>query len=182
MNRFRGKVIWVKNNIGRNIGGVCTGLAAVLIIVLMAASPEIAQAQQTGFDFSQTANTITINTINTSSPNVLRTVQIQCPVTGYTVATANALFSFEVSNPSFFGTIAYSISRNSTSFNSNHQHNVFGSYVDDFHVFPASIQRVDSCNAGQNVTYRFLATRGTNIFNAEARQPKLVVVFYRDRL
>ena len=143
------------------------------------------QAQATpevGFDFSQTSNTITINTISSASPNVLRTVTINCPVAGHTVATANALFKFSVSNPDFSGTIAYSLSRNSTSFQSAHQHNVFGSYVDDFHVFPATIQRIDSCNAGQNVTYRFLATRGTFSFDATARQPNLVVVFYRDRL
>lgn len=140
------------------------------------ATPEV------GFDFSQTSNTITINTISTASPNVLRTVTIICPAAGYSVVTANALFQFNVNNPTFPGTIAYSLSRNSTSFQSAHQHNVFGNYVDDFHVFPATIQRIDSCTAGQSVTYRFLATQGSNVFDTTAKQPSLVVVFYRDRL
>src|SRR5687768_6424927 len=139
-------------------------------------TPEVA------FDFSQTYNTIEIDTLSTATPNVLRTVTVVCPEAGFTVATANALFQFSVSHPDFPGTIAYSLTRNSTSFQSTHQHNIFGRYVDNFHVFPVTIQRIDSCNDGQSVTYRFLATRGTFSFDASARQPNLVVVFYRDRI
>ena len=156
-------------------------VSAVLLSSLLASNEALANPE-VGFDFSQTSNTIDITTISTASPNVLRTVTVVCPESGHTVATANALIAFSVSNPTFPGTVAYSLSRNSTAFQSNHQHNVFGSYVDDFHVFPATKQRVDSCNSGQSVTYRFLATRGTNVFDVTASEPSLVVVFYRDRI
>ncbi len=140
------------------------------------ATPEV------GFDFSQTSNTLAVNTLSTNTPNVLRTVTLVCPQAGHTVATANTRFQFNVGNAAFPGTIAYSLTRGSTSFQSDHQHNIFGNYVDDFHVFPATMQRIDSCTAGQSVTYRFLATQGTNVFDVTARQPSLVVVYYRDRL
>jgi hypothetical protein len=156
--------------------------SAILVSSLFLAGNEALANPEVGFDFSQTSNTIDITTISTASPNVLRTVTVVCPEAGHTVATANALFAFSVSNPTFPGTVAYSLTRNSSSFQSNHQHNVFGSYVDDFHVFPATKQRVDSCNSGQSVTYRFLATRGTNVFDVTASEPSLVVVYYRDRI
>jgi hypothetical protein len=152
-------------------------------LLLMLLATKAAQATpETGVDYSQTSATITVNTISTAAPNVLRSRAIVCPDDGFLVATANVLFSFNVNNSNFPGTIAYSISRNSTSFDSDHQHNVFGNYVFDFHVFPATMQRVDTCNAGQSFTYRFLATQGTNVFDVRARQPSLVIVFFRDRL
>jgi hypothetical protein len=153
---------------------VTTGLLCV------AATP--AGAQETGFDFSQSTATVAINTISTATPNILRTVTIVCPEAGYLVGTASTLFSFNVGNPTFAGTIAYSISVNSTSFDANHQHNVFGNYVNGFHIFPAMMQRVNSCRTNQSLTFRFLATNGTNVFGTTAKQPRLVVVFYRDRL
>jgi hypothetical protein len=150
--------------------------------MLFVAAKPVQATPETGMDYSQTNATVAINTLSSAAPNVLRSRAIVCPQDGFLVATANALFSFNVNNSNFPGTIAYSISRNSTSFDSNHQHNVFGNYVFDFHVFPATMQRVDTCNAGQSFTYRFLATRGTNVFDVTARQPSLVIVFFRDRL
>ena len=155
---------------------------AVVTSTLFLMSSEAQATPEAGFDFSQTAATITIDTISSATPNVLRTVTIVCPAAGHAVATANALFQFDVNNPAFPGTIAYSLTIGSTSFQLNHQHNIFGSYVDDFHVFPSGIQRIVRCKRGQSLTYRFLATRGTNVSNVTARQPSLVVVFYRDRL
>lgn len=155
---------------------------SIFVSALFLVANQAKATPEVGFDFSQTSSNITINTISTASPNVLRTVTIICPAAGYSVATANTLFEFNVNNPTFPGTIAYSLSRNSASFQSAHQHNVFGNYVEDFHIFPATIQRIDSRTAGQSVTYRFLATQGTNVFDVTAKQPSLVVVFYRDRL
>jgi hypothetical protein len=159
-------------------------LFSVLIFMslLLLLNASVQATPEVGFDFSQTSNTVEIDTLSTATPNILRTVTIVCPDDGFTVATANALFSFNVSNTNFPGTIAYSLSRNSTSFQSNHQHNIFGRYVDNFQVLPVTIQRIDSCSDGQSVTYRFLATRGTFSFDVSAKQPNLVVVFYRDRI
>ena len=156
---------------------LCIGAVLVLLTC-----NQVQATPETGIDYSQTTATVTITTISTAASNVLRSKAIVCPADGFLVATANALFSFNVNKPTFPGTIAYSISRNSTAFDPNHQHNVFGNYVFDFHVFPASMQRVDTCSSGQTFTYRFLATRGTNVFDVTARQPSIVILFFRDRL
>jgi hypothetical protein len=156
-------------------------LPIVAVLVLLTCN-QVHATPETGIDYSQSTATVTINTISTAAPNTLRSKTIACPADGFLVATANALFSFNVSDSSFPGTMAYSISRNSTAFDANHQHNVFGNYVFDFHRFPASMQRVDTCTAGQSFTYRFLATRGTNVFDVTARQPNLVILFFRDLL
>jgi hypothetical protein len=97
------------------------------------------------------------------------------------VATANTKFQYSA-GPNFAGTIAYSISKNSTAFDPNHQHNLFGNFVNNLTTVPASIQRVDECEAGKTITYRFVATQGTNVFNVSASQPNLVVLFFRNRL
>ncbi len=155
-------------------------ILAALTFVCVAAIP--ARAQQAGLDYSQSTATVMINTISTATPNILRTVTIVCPAAGFVVTTASGLFSFNVANPTFPGTIAYSISTNSTSFDANHQHNVFGNYVNGFHIFPATMQRVNTCTAKQSLTLRFLATNGTNVFDTRVKQPRLVSVYYRDRL
>ena len=160
-----------------------TRMSALLVttgLLCVAAMP--AGAQDSGVDFSQSTATLTINTISTAAPNILRTVTVVCPNAGYAVATASTLFSFNVGNPTFPGTIAYSVSVNSTSFDANHQHNVFGNYVNGFHIFPATMQRVNTCRAKQSLTFRFLATNGTNVFDTKAKQPRLVVAYYRNRL
>jgi len=108
-------------------------------------------------------------------------VTIKCPGKEFLVLTANTKFQYSA-NPSFFGTIAYSISKDSTAFYPNHQHNLFGNFVNNLTTVPASIQRVDQCEARNTITYRFVATQGSNVFDVSASQPHLVVLFFRDRL
>ena len=120
-------------------------LLSVAAVQVIFTCNQVHATPETGIDYSQTASTITINTISTATPNVLRSKTIACPADGFLVAT-------------------------------------FGNYVFDFHRFPASMQRVDTCTAGQSFTYRFLATRGTNVFDVTARQPNLVILFFRDQL
>jgi len=109
-------------------------LLSIVALLVMLTCNQVQATPETGIDYSQTTATVMINTISTAAPNVLRSKTIVCPENGFLVATANALFSFNVNNPTFPGTIAYSISRNSTAFDPDHQHNVFGNYVFDFHV------------------------------------------------
>ncbi|HEY9860726.1 MAG TPA: hypothetical protein V6D16_14550 [Candidatus Obscuribacterales bacterium] len=158
-----------------------TFAACLILTTSLLSLPNQVKAQTSGIDFSQTNNTVTINTISTSNPNVLRTVTIRCPDNGFLVATANTKFQYSA-GPNFAGTIAYSISKNSTAFDPNHQHNLFGNFVNNLTTVPASIQRVDECEAGKTITYRFVATQGTNVFNVSASQPNLVVLFFRNRL
>jgi len=104
-------------------------LLSIVALLVMLTCNQVQATPETGIDYSQTTATVMINTISTAAPNVLRSKTIVCPENGFLVATANALFSFNVNNPTFPGTIAYSISRNSTAFDPDHQHNVFGNYV-----------------------------------------------------
>lgn len=151
-------------------------LAAVTLLGL--ATMAAAQAVEPGFGFSQSPNTLNINTMSTANPNLLRSVTVTCPANGVLWANATGRISFEVTSNSFPGTVAYALSRGSTSMQANFQQNLFGRFVDDFATVPIAIQRVDSCNAGQTVTYRFLATRGTFTTNVTVTKPALVVSFH----
>lgn len=136
---------------------------------------------ETGFDFSRSVNTVNITTQSTNSPNVLRVVRIRCPRNGWLVAIASTRLQY-TAGPAFPGTMAFSISRNSGKFSPNNQQNIFGNYVNGLHTASVHMQRIDSCKENVSYTYRFLATRGSNAANASADQPRLVVMFFRDRL
>jgi hypothetical protein len=153
----------------------------ILTSALFSLSTPVQALPLSGVGFSQTSDKITIDTINTNSPNVLSTVKVTCPSEGYLVATANAKFQYSA-NPSFPGTIAYSITKDSTSFDPNHQHNLFGNFVNGLATVPASIQRFDKCEAGNTITYHFVATQGSNVFDVSASQPNLVVTFFQNQL
>ena len=130
-----------------------------------------------GFGFSQSGASFDVTTISTATPDVIRSVTVTCPKKGKLWANATGRMSFEVTSAQFAGTVAYALSRNSTSMQADFLQNLFGRFVDDFANFPIAIQRVDGCNAGANVTYRLLATRGTFSANVKFWKPALVVTF-----
>ena len=133
-----------------------------------------------GFGFSQGGASFDITTISTAMPDVIRSVTVTCPKTGKLWANATGRMSFDVASDEFSGTVAYVLSRNSTAMQADFQQNLFGRFVDNFATFPIAIQRVDGCNAGANVTYRLLATRGTFSANVKFWKPALVVTFRAD--
>lgn len=149
--------------------------------ILSALGNAYAAPPKSGVDFSQTEDSIDITTLSTLNPNVLRTVSVKCPRQGFTVAIANTKLQY-TAGPAFIGTMAFSISRNSTAFDSATQQNIFGNYVNDLHTSSVSLQRVDSCKKNKTVTYRFLGTRGTNAGNASASQPRIAVMFFENKL
>jgi hypothetical protein len=163
-----------------------------LLVGVLSLTTVPAFAQNIGFDASQNTGPVSINTRSVSAPTVLNTVTVTCPAAGYLVATASTLFTFHVESlyldsrgPVIAGRLAYSLTADSTSFQASHQHNVSGDYPVGFFALPATMQRVGACAAGQSVTHRFLATRGSlsnNNYPLTAVQPRLVVVFYRDKL
>src|SRR5262245_34926430 len=75
---------------------------------------------ETAVDFSQTASTLVIDTMSTSTPNVLRNAAMTCPENGFVVAIANGGLQYSVPNDTFVGTMVISISRNSTAVDPNH--------------------------------------------------------------
>ena len=158
MNRFIG--IWI------SIAGILSLIAC----------------SHSGIQFSQTDAVIDITTLNSATPDVLREVSATCPADGFLLAHANTRLSYTVVNPAFAGTIAYSISRNDTSFDPQFQQNLFGNFINDFSTIPVSLQRVDPCTGGEVVTYSFLATKGTNSTDVRAHKPSLAVTFYKELL
>ena len=87
--------------------------------------------------------------------------------------------AYTTTHPTFSGTVVYALSRNATAMQPDFQHDSFG-YNDQLVTMPISIQRVDSCNKNQNVTYRLLATRGTFSADYTVAKPALVVSFAAD--
>jgi hypothetical protein len=160
------------NDMNRIIG-IGIGIAGILSLIACSHS---------GIQFSQTDAVIDITTLSTATPDVLREVSATCPADGFLLADANTRLSYTVVNPSFAGTIAYSISRNDASFDPQFQQNLFGNFVNNFSTIPVSLQRVDPCTDGEVVTYSFLATKGTNSTDVTAHKPSLVVTFYEDLL
>lgn len=153
------------------------GLGVVALAVGMVAPA--AQAAP-GFGFSQSGATFDVTTISTAAPNVIRTVAVTCPKKGKLWANATGRMTFEVASNQFAGTVVYALSRNSSAMQADFQQNLYGRFVDNFANIPVAIQRVDGCNAGANVTYRLLATRGTFSANVKFVKPALVVSFQPD--
>ena len=153
--------------------GICISIAGILSLIACSHS---------GIQFSQTDAVIDITTLSTATPDMLREVSATCPADGFLLAQANTRLSYTVVNPAFPGTIAYSISRNDTSFDPQVQQNLFGNFINDFSTIPVSLQRVDPCTGGEVVTYSFLTTKGTNSTDVKAHKPSLVVTFHKELL
>jgi hypothetical protein len=136
---------------------------------------------ETAVDFNQNPGTFTITTTSTAAPNILRSVTITCPSNGSVVAMANGGLEYEAPVPTLPGTMAFSISRNSTSIDPTHELRIFGNYVNALYTGVVHIQRADNCVGGATHTYRFLGTRGSGTGNAFIRQPSLILMFFLDR-
>lgn len=152
------------------------GLVATVATVLASG---VAFAHPAGGNFSQTIDPMTITSTNPSTPTILRSVSIKCPVAGFLIANADASFNLDI--PGVFGTLAYGISR-TTAFDPADVHTI-GAPQTTFLSLPGSIQRFDTCTGGQTITYRFVAYRFIGLgTNTTAVQPRLSVIFLRDRI
>ena len=77
----------------------------------------------------------------------------------------------------------YSLSKNSTAFDNSARYDFAIRAITDLAFVPAStLMRVDSCTAGQSVTYRFVAVKGVDMAALLAVQPKLVVTFFQTKI
>lgn len=140
------------------------------------ANPEV------GADYSATTGSVTISSFDSSSPTVLRSVTVRCPVAGFTIAHADALFGISLTTAGVQGNVVYGISRNSAAFDFNHYHLRSEEVTSGFAWNPGAISRFDRCTAGQTATYRFVAYLNFGVTaSSSAWQPKLSVVGYRDR-
>jgi hypothetical protein len=79
--------------------------------------------------------------------------------------------------------LRYSIARNSTAFDNTARYDFVIRAITDLAFVPIStLMRVDACNAGQSVVYRFLAVKGVDVNQLTAVQPKLVVTFFQKKI
>ncbi|WP_139559660.1 hypothetical protein [Methylotetracoccus oryzae] len=136
---------------------------------------------EAGGDYSQTTTLVTIDSSSTGSPNILRSVTVVCPVTGFLLAQADAQFGLNFTTAGSDGALGYGISR-TIAIDSNHYHFLQGASASGFQYNPGSIQRFDTCTAGQSITYRFVAYLLYGLSTSTyAWQPKLSVIQLRDR-
>ncbi len=151
-------------------------------------------AADQGIDFDPGGNSIVIvSSTSVSTPNILRTVTATCLQNGFLFATAATAFSIRTTKAPKFAGIIYSLAKDSTTRDIFH----FNALNFLIPVDPAEItgtnlvrmgsnplMRVDSCTAGQSVTYRFLASKlSSNVSDpVDAEQPDLVVTFFQTRI
>lgn len=123
-------------------------------------------------------------------PDLLSEVTATCPQKGFLFAQAATEFvATETSGAGAQVFIKYSLAKDAFFMDSSSTYNVFfklpaaiGSISEVRAATP--ILRVDFCNAGQSVTYRFFAGKGSSN-NADFLQfniPRLVVTFFQKRI
>jgi hypothetical protein len=156
--------------------------AVTMLGSLLAFGPQ-AQAIE-GIDFDTGSATVSVTSTSTVTPTVLRTVTATCPNTGFLLATASSLFTATpgaVNGTQFL----YSIAKDATTFDNTTRYTVAMRDIKDpggASVPSSALMRVDSCTAGQSVTYRFLAAKGVDLVKLNATQPKLVVTFFQKKI
>ncbi len=111
--------------------------------------------------------------VRVGANTVLNMVQVKCPTAGYLIARATAYFTDLFSANQGDGKLTYYLKKNKA-FAGDHLYAFEGERV------AAPIQRVDTCKQNEKVTYRFQANDADEEF--EAIQPRLVVLFYKDRI
>jgi hypothetical protein len=135
---------------------------------------------EAGGDASQSNNLVGITSASFAAPTILRSVAIKCPVAGFLIANADASFFLSPTPGATASSLEYSISR-TTAFDASADHSIRIATPGLVSSIPGSIQRFDSCQAGQTITYRFVALLGEGLTAAsDASQPRLSVIFLRD--
>lgn len=165
----------MRNRNSRCFGAVLTATIACLVGEVAFANPE------TGGDYSSTNSNVYVTATLSSSPTVLRQVTVVCPVSGFLIAQADTQFAIATSPAGSDGLLTYSISR-TAAVDAASWATIESNSADGVEYKPASISRFDTCNAGQSVTYRFVAYRRSGVTNQTyAWQPRLSVIHLRDR-
>lgn len=144
-------------------------------------------APDQGIDFPTGDGSLIVTSRSDLTPDVLRMVTATCPQAGFLYAMAGTSFLFfnSVLPPSGETKVGvrYSLSKDLTSLDPNF-HDFEFVLENKADVSSVPVMRVDSCTAGQSVTYRFNARKlGTaGDFEATAFHPSLVVTFFKNRI
>jgi hypothetical protein len=159
------------------------GLAILAIAGGLSAMGSPANAT-TWFDFDDKPSPVAISG-DSQNPSILNQVTVVCPATGFLVARSNSTaFMRNLVGTKTTGFVAFSISRQLR------RDEVYDTVVvqnlgpNTFASIPASIQRVDSCVAGETVTYFHTGHGGIGLGNqvAAIERSTLVVEFFNRRI
>ena len=149
---------------------------------LFALAPQAYADNDQGIDFNTGPNSLAVTSISITTPNVLATVTATCPQAGFLFATASSQFNVTpgVVNGAQF---LYSLAKDATGVDNATRYDVVIREITSLSFLPASsLMRVDSCSAGQSVTYRFVAVKGVDVSKLTAVRPKLVVTFSQAKI
>lgn len=135
----------------------------------------------TSGDFDQETGGITIDSANFNNATLLNTVNVTCPRDGWLVAQAEATFQLDPTVTESTVWIRYSITNDGANgIDSDHDRSLQAYVVESTHEVPGSIMRIDRCESGQDVEYRFVAQRVSNADPTSAAfGPRMSVQFFR---
>lgn len=135
-------------------------------------------------DFDDKPGVFNLST-DSQNPNILNQVTVVCPAAGFVVATSTSTaFLRNLVGTKTTGFVAFSISR------TLRRDEVYDTVVvqnlgpNTFASIPASVQRIEPCNAGETVTYFHTAHGSAGVGNQAAvtENARLVVEFFNRRI
>jgi len=162
-----------------------------LVGSLFALAPLVHAQPAAGIDFDTGSTTIILSSTNGAPPDVLKSVTATCRTNGFLWATATAAFEADtVGATAKKASVVYSLEKGTAAIDPT-TINILEFFVPlspsgsaGFASAVGSTMRVDSCTAGQTVTYNFTARRQglTAADKVQANRPKLVVTFFEQRI
>jgi hypothetical protein len=153
-----------------------TAAAAILPLALLAAG----NAHALFGDYDQETGGIAIQSSNFNNATLLNQVDVVCPKQGWLRATAEATFQLDPTSIGSTVWIRYSITNDGgNGIDSAHDRSLQAFVMEAVHEVPGSIMRMDRCEAGERVTYRFVAQRVSNAdAGTSAFGPRMSVQFF----
>jgi hypothetical protein len=146
------------------------------------------QAHATSWmDFDDESPAVPTLSTDSANPTVLNQVTVVCPARGFLVATGTATaFLRNVEGGKSTGFVVFTISPTGSAQNETARTIALENLGPDTYAnIPASLQRIDACNAGETRTYYLVAHGGGGPaeiqFTTEGRS-RLVVEFFDTRI
>ncbi|MBW4619090.1 MAG: hypothetical protein KME17_06995 [Cyanosarcina radialis HA8281-LM2] len=159
------------------------GLAILAIAGTFSALGSPAHAT-TWFDFDDRPGAINISS-DSQNPTIINQVTVVCPAAGFVVArSSSTAFLRNLVGTKSTGFVVFSISIDGKRAIGNDAVVVQNLGPNTFANIPASVQRIDACNAGQTITYFHTVHGFAGLGNQVATEgrSKLVVEYFNRRI
>lgn len=159
-------------------------IESLIAVIALAglATGSVSARPEIGGDYATNPSPLTfIDSASSTSPTVLTSVQVRCPVAGFLIVQADAEFTLYTASQSARGILVYGISRTS-GIDGQHYHRIDVDGGVGAKIRTGAMQRFDTCVAGQTLTYRLFAFRQDGLTSVTwARRPQLSAIHVRDR-